>query len=64
MMKSELAALYAPELGGISALNRLNRWMNRNSQLMTELGETGYVKHSKVLTARQVEIIFRHLGEP
>ena len=62
--KSELARAYAPEIDGRSALNRLRYWIDYNKQLTDELLTAGYRRNQKVFTVRQVELIFRYLGEP
>ncbi len=64
MAKSELAEMYAPDLSPHAALNRLSRWIAYNPQLTEALRLTGYRKHARQLSPRQVELIFRYLGEP
>ena len=64
MGKGELAMLYGQGMSGNSALNRLAMWMRHSPQLMEELQATGYYPTQRLLTVRQVEIIFRHLGQP
>lgn len=64
MRKKELAALYAPGLKPKSALNRLNAWLRYSPELMQELAAADYYATQKLLTARQVKIIFEYLGEP
>ena len=64
MGKGELAMLYAPDLKMGSALNRLAHWMRRSPQLMRDLADADYRPQQRLLTVRQVEIIFRHLGQP
>lgn len=56
--------LYAPNLKMGSALNRLSHWMRRSPQLMRDLADADYRPQQRLLTVRQVEIIFRHLGQP
>ncbi len=64
MTKKQLALAYAPGLSVGGAANRLCHWLHYNPRLMDELRQTGYRESQHLLTARQVEIIFRHLGEP
>lgn len=67
MTKKELALLYwdgpLPE-DPKTAVRRLSRWIIINTELFEELKATGYVLKQKVLTKKQVEIIYKHLGEP
>lgn len=64
--KSELAQMYAPELGAgtNSALNRLSVWINRNPELLQALERSGYTKNQRLFTSYQVRLIFEYLGEP
>ena len=64
MGKSELAMAYAPELTPHSAVKRLMKWLSINPALMAALRETHYYSTQKVLTARQVQLIYHYLGEP
>ena len=64
MTKKELAVAYSPGLTVGGATNRLRDWMQLNKRLMRELSATHYRKTQHILTARQVEIIVRYLGEP
>ena len=64
MGKQELARLYGPGLADKSALNRLAEWMKHNPKLMGALEQTGYQRLQRVLTARQVALVFEFLGEP
>ena len=64
MSKSEIAMAYAPALTPQAAVNRLMQWVKLNPTLRVALQDTGYQKHQKVFTARQVALIFEHLGEP
>ena len=61
-------ALYTKELAAMyfanSATTHLKRWIDRNESLKNELTETGYMEGQRVFTPRQVELVFRHLGEP
>ena len=62
--KSELAVVYAPEIGYHSALNRFSHWIRTNIALYTELQKTGYKNSQQILTSRQVALVFEYLGEP
>ena len=62
--KSELAQAYAPEITLKSALNRLALWIKINAPLSEALQESGYHPKQRILTARQVELIFHYLGKP
>ena len=64
MKKGELARLYFPTATTAVATNRLMRWVNQCAPLLKDLEPTGYHRSQKLLTARQVSIIVRHLGEP
>ena len=64
MGKQELARLYGRGLKDGSALNRLAEWINGCPGLMARLEQTGYRKRQKVLTSRQVALIFEYLGDP
>ena len=60
----ELAAMYFANCSPKSATMHLKRWIDRNDSLKNELAETGYKEGQRVFTPRQVELVFRHLGEP
>ena len=62
--KKELALSYAPNLSMSGALNRLASWIKQNPPLMAALSDTGYTTRQRVLTCKQVELIFEYLGEP
>ena len=62
--KKELAALYAPYLTTRGAAKRLAQWLNYNPRLVRALERAGYRQSQRLLTPRQVEIIYRYLGEP
>ncbi len=64
MKKGELARLYFPTATTAVATNRLMRWVNQCAPLLKDLEQTDYHRSQKLLTARQVSIIVRHLGEP
>lgn len=63
--KSELALAYFPDAESChTAVNHLMAWIHRNSRLMEQLIEMGYVKTAKCFTPRMVRTIVEHLGEP
>ena len=62
--KKELALSYAPNLSMSGALNRLATWISHNPPLMEALRDTGYTTNQRVLTCKQVGLIFEYLGEP
>jgi len=62
--KAQLAALYAPCLSERGALKRLQAWIDFNPCLARALERAGFRKRQKLLTPRQVDIIYRYLGEP
>ena len=47
-----------------SASVQLRRWIKLNKLLTEALAETGLVSRQRILTPRQVELIFKHLGVP
>ena len=62
--KAQLALAYAPGLTCGGALNRLHVWLHSSSTLLAELMANGYRDRQKYFTPLQVQIIYRHLGEP
>jgi transposase len=57
--KKELSVLYNV------SVKTLNRWIERNQKLMTDMEQAGYNPAGKMtLTARQVALIFEYLGTP
>lgn len=62
--KNELAQAYAPEISPKAALNRLAYWIKFNQPLYHALEEAGYRPKQRLLTSRQVSLIFEFLGEP
>lgn len=62
--KCELAHRYNPTSPYESAMKIFRRWITLNPELMSELNATHYSPKCKILSPKQVEIIFRHLGEP
>ena len=64
MKKNELALLYFPQSTPKVATRHLIRWINGCRPLMEELEQTGYHPLQKFFTARQVILIYHHLGNP
>ena len=64
MKKVELAKEYFPDADAGVACDKLRRWINRCTQLLTELAKTGYNTYDKEFTPRQVELIKEYLGDP
>ena len=62
--KAQLAALYAPCLSERGALKRLQACIDFNPRLARALERAGFRKRQKLLTPRQVDIIYKYLGEP
>ena len=56
--KSELADLYR------KPVYSLMRWIKKDEELFEELLATGYNTYQKEFKKEQVQIIFKHLGEP
>lgn len=64
LSKTELAYLYSPDLSQGAALNRLRRWMEGDRDLMAALSAAGYKPSQRILTARQVGIVYEYIGDP
>lgn len=62
--KSELAALYLPNILPASANKAFNEWIEAFPGLSRELAANGLTLHSKRYTPAQVRIITGALGEP
>ena len=62
--KVELAMLYNPTQCITVALNTLSRWIRMNTPLMAELNAIGYNKFRHSFTPKEVELIFKYIGEP
>lgn len=60
----EVAGMYFPGSTAQSASVQLRRWIKLNKQLTDALEETGLVSRQRILTPRQVGLIFEYLGEP
>ena len=64
LSKKELSYQYAPELTERGARKRLRAWLQYNPRLVRALERAGYRPQQRLLTPRQVEIVYRYLGEP
>ena len=64
MTKKQLAGLYFPSASPLVGTHHLMRWINGCPPLMDALKVAGYHSSQKVLTSRQVSLVFFHLGEP
>ena len=64
MTKSEVALLYNPNVSPKSAVRTLNRWIEGNAALKTELVNAGYKRGKRIFTPKQIRIIYKYLDEP
>ena len=64
MFKQDLAMAYFPDRSKESAGKLLAREIHTNRPLMSALQSTGYSRPSKILSPKQIQIIFSFLGEP
>lgn len=62
--KSELAALYFPGMEPKTGVQKMRRWIGRCKPLAQELEQAHCDRLRKELTAREVRLIVRYLGEP
>lgn len=62
--KAELAQLYCPGLAPVLALQKLYRWMRKNTALTQALSEVDYNKYRHSFLKREVRLIVYYLGEP
>lgn len=62
--KKELALMYMPNSSPLSAEKTLMSWINRNIFLAEGLAKLGYNKYRHTFFAREVALIFEHLGPP
>ena len=63
--KTELAQAYFPNTMNLDTARRnLSRWIKMNPELTAQLQENGYRERQKLLTPKQVGIIYKYLGEP
>lgn len=64
MFKQDLAQAYFPDRSKESAGKLLAREIHTNRRLMSALQPTGYSRPHKILSPKQLQIIFSFLGEP
>ena len=64
MTKSQLAWQFSPNLTQSAALNRLHRWIHGDRDLLTALRATGYRDSQRVLTSKQLSLIYEYIGTP
>ena len=64
MFKQDLAMAYFPDRSKESAGKLLAREIHTNEPLMDELSKTAYSAQRKLLSSKQLQIIFSFLGEP
>ena len=60
----ELSAMYFPHSSIRSAGVQLKRWLVYNKPLVQALTDAGYYNGQKILTPKQVTLVFEYLGEP
>ncbi len=56
--------MYFPHSSIRSAGVQLKRWFVYNKPLMQALVDAGYYNGQKILTPKQVTLVFEYLGEP
>ena len=64
MTKSQLAWQFSPDLSQTAALNRLHRWIHGDQTLLAALHATGYRDSQRILTAKQLSLIYEYIGTP
>ena len=64
MFKQDLAQAYFPDRSKESAGKLLAHEIHANRRLMSALQPTGYSRPHKILSPKQLQIIFSFLGEP
>jgi hypothetical protein len=62
--RTELAQLYCPGLDPVLALQKLYRWMRKNTALTQALSDVNYNKYRHSFLKREVRLIVYYLGEP
>ena len=62
--KTELAQLYCPGLAPVLGLQKLYRWMRKNTALTQALSDVNYNKYRHSFLKREVRLIVYYLGEP
>lgn len=64
MFKQDLAMAYFPDRSKESAGKLLAHEIHSNKPLLAALQATGYSRPRKILSPKQIQIIFSFLGEP
>ncbi|MGL5787533.1 MAG: DUF4248 domain-containing protein [Bacteroidales bacterium] len=64
LSKRALAQCYFPNILPESAVRCLDRWIHKCTDLSGELQRVGYAKRQRNISHRQLELIFKYLGEP
>ena len=64
MYKQDLAAVYFPDHSKESASKRFAHEIHSNKPFMDALQATGYSRPRKILSPKQLQIIYSFLGEP
>ena len=64
IFKQDLAMAYFPDCSKATASKLLAREIHSNKPLMAELQSAGYTRTRKLLSPRQLQIIYTHLGHP
>ena len=62
--RMELAQLYSPELTGIAAYRKMNKWIVRCPGLQERLLDLGYQPQRRSYTPLEVRAVVAALGEP
>jgi hypothetical protein len=64
MFKQDLASAYFPDNSKETASKRFAHEIHSNKPLLAALQATGYSRPRKILSPKQIQIIFSFLGEP
>lgn len=62
--RTELAALYCPNIAPVSAWRKLKKWIAHHPTLPADLAALGYHRHARSFTPAQVSLIVEALGTP
>ncbi len=62
--KQDLASAYFPDNSRETASKRFAHEIHSNKPLLAALQATGYSRPRKILSPKQIHIIFSFLGEP
>ena len=60
----ELACMYFPRSTPATATQRLRRWIRKSPELYALLLKNGYYSGIRILTPKQVSLIYYYLGDP